>query len=55
MQQTLGKFGDARLEKGGRCFWTGLLRQAVMGSGFGDLVVIEQVRSGLHGFCAIRQ
>ncbi len=35
MQQTLGNFGDARLEKGGPCFWIGWLQQAVTGFGSG--------------------
>jgi len=54
MDQTLGGFGDARLEKGGPCFWIGWLRQAVTEFGSGGLVAIVLARSDLRGFCEIQ-
>ncbi len=54
MQQTLGNFGDARLEKGGPCFWIGWLQQAVTGFGSGGSGARGRARSGSRGFYAIR-
>ena len=54
MDQTLEGFGDARLEKGGLCFWIGWLRQAVTEFGSGGLVAIVLARADLRGFCEIQ-
>jgi hypothetical protein len=54
MHQTLGGFGDARLEKGGPCFWRGWLRQAVTEFESGGWVAIVLARYDLRGFCEIQ-
>jgi hypothetical protein len=46
MEMLLGRFGDRRLEKGGRVFWSVLLRKVAEGSGSGVLARAARARSG---------
>ena len=51
MDQTLGRFGDRRLEKGGSAFWGGCWEDARFG--FAGLVEADRGKSSLHAFYAI--
>lgn len=53
MDMGLGGFGDARLEKGGRLFWSGLFRMAGLASACGVLAATVPARCVLPGFCTI--
>ena len=55
MEQTLGRFGDRRLEKGGPFFWDDCWREAVVRFGFVGLVATVQARCGSRGSSAIRR
>ncbi|MEM1050274.1 MAG: hypothetical protein AAGL24_29250, partial [Pseudomonadota bacterium] len=49
---TLGRFGDRRLEKGGRFCTNVLLRLAAVVFGSAGLAAVARARSGLRVFCA---
>lgn len=55
MEHMLGRFGDRRLEKGGRSFWTVLLRSAKAEFGSGRLVATERARSVSGDSCTIHE
>jgi hypothetical protein len=46
MEALLGRFGDRRLEKGGRFCWRGWWRRAGLGCGFVGLAEAELGRCG---------
>jgi hypothetical protein len=54
MEQSLGRFGDRRLQKGGCFFWDVLSRRVRAASVCAPWVAIGPVRSGLGGSCATR-
>lgn len=51
MELTLGRFGDRRLEKGGRFFWASWLQVEGVRFGYGGLVAAGLGRCGSRVFC----
>jgi hypothetical protein len=52
MELTLGRFGDWRLQKGGRFSGAAFLRSGLVRFVSADLAVTVLARSGSRGFCA---
>lgn len=55
MAQSLGRFGDRRLEKGGRFCWNACWRLVSPAFGSAHSAAIGPARFDLDGFCAIRE
>ena len=51
MQESLGCFGDVRLEKGGPICWLDLYRMVARAFGSGGWAGTERARCGSRGFC----